>query len=113
MRPKSNLLVTAAKGANEKWNEHTVIYFNVSSPPDTAFQYFNERTEWRGATPKAIMRRDDEIRRVYDEGGTVWLNDAAAKAVDPVWLTTRARGEEITVKLGDESYRYVQLLPTS
>jgi len=113
MRAKSNLLVTAAKGANEKWNEHTVIYYNASSPPDTAFQYFNERTEWRGATPKAIMRLDDEIRRVYDEGGTVWLNDAAAKAVDPVWLTTRARGEEISVKLGDESYRYVQLLPTS
>jgi hypothetical protein len=46
------------------------------SPPDTAFQYFNETTEWRGATPKAIMRRDDEIRSVYDEGGTVWLNDS-------------------------------------
>jgi hypothetical protein len=111
MRSNSNSLVAAAKNANNKWNEHTVIYFNGSSPIDNAFRYFNQTAEWRGASPARIMTLDDEIQRVYDQGGTVWLNDIAAKSVDPEWLSERARGEEIDVKLGDEFYRFVQLLP--
>jgi hypothetical protein len=111
MRSNSNLLVAAAKNAKGKWNEHTVIYFNDKSPIDGAFRYFNQTTEWRGASPRRIMTLDDEIQRVYDQGGTVWLNDIAAKSVDPEWLGERARGEEIDVQLADEFYRYVQLLP--
>jgi hypothetical protein len=111
MRSSSNLLVAAAKEANSRWNEHTVIYFTAKDAIDGAFRYFNENTEWRAGSPKAIMRSDDEIRRVYDQGGTLWLNDSAAKSVDAEWLSRRARGDEITVKLGDDTYRYVQLLP--
>jgi hypothetical protein len=111
MRSSSNLLVAAAKEANRQWNEHTVIYFTARGAIDGAFRYFNENTEWRAASPKAIMRSDDEIGRIYDQGGTVWLNDSAVKSVDPEWLSRRARAEEITVKLGDDTYGYVQLLP--
>ena len=111
IRDSSNLLVVAAKQANSKWNEHTVIYFTDSSPVDGAFQYFNPETEWRGATPKAIMRLDDEIQRIDAEGGSVWLNDRAAKSVSPVWLSERAYGNVINVQLDTESYVYVQLSP--
>jgi hypothetical protein len=111
MRSSSNLLVAAAKAANKSWDEHTVVYFTASSPVDCAFQYFNEKTEWRGASAKAMKKLDDDIDRIYSEGGNVWLNDNAMKSVSAEWLLSRARGDQITVNLGDEYYRYAQLLP--
>ena len=110
MRVNSNPLLAAANDAKAKWNEHTVIYFTDWPPVDGVFRYFNEKTEWRRASPKAIKRLDPEIKEIYDHGGQVWLSDSAVKSVEPEWLARRT-GDQFTVTLDGESYRYVQLLP--
>jgi hypothetical protein len=104
--------MAAATEAKAKWNEHTVIYFTEMPAVDGAFQYFNEKTEWRRASPKAIRRLDDEIKVIYEHGGEVWLSDSATRSVDPAWLASHALGDQFTVTLNDETYRYVQLLPS-
>lgn len=108
----SNPLIAAAKDAGTRWNGLTVIYFTSRTEVDGVFEYFNDRNEWRRLSPKAIMRLDDDINETYNQGGSVWLNDVAAKSVDSEWLLTRVRGEQIEIKLADRTYRWVQLLPT-
>lgn len=111
LRISSNPLVAAARKAKNKWDEHTVIYFTENSPADGAFRYFNITPEWRVTTPKALMKLDDEIRRIYAAGGTVWVNDSASKSIDHNWLADRAYGDVINVESGNTAYHYVQLLP--
>lgn len=112
MHGSSNLLVAAAKDANRKWDERTVVYFTAGTAIDAAFQYFNQPTEWREATPKAIMRLDDEIEHIYGEGRSVWLNDQAAKSVRTEWLMKHGGGDEIAGSLDGQTFRYLQLQPT-
>lgn len=110
MRSSSNPLIDAARKANEKWNDRTVIYSIDDGVADGSFRYFNPKTEWRAGTPKAIKRLDEEIERIYAEGGSVWVS-TAVNSVKPEWLADHAYGDLINVELGDTVYQYVQLLP--
>jgi hypothetical protein len=112
MRGNSNALVAAAKAASKKWDERTIVYSADRNAIDGAFQYFNEKTEWREASSKAIKRLDDEIAQIYIEGRSVWLNDQAVKSAPAEWLMKHATGDEISGSLDGQPYRYLQLLPT-
>ena len=74
MRANANPLIAAARQANQDWNEVTVIYFADRNEADTAFEYFNDKTDWRRLNPKMIVNIDDEIRQALDQGNQVWLN---------------------------------------
>jgi hypothetical protein len=111
MRSDSNERVAAARNAGAVWSAGTVIYFADHKEADTAFEYFNEQTEWRRLTPAARRGLDEEIERTTGEGRSVWLNMGAAESVDSDWLARRARGKEIEVKTANEVARYVQVSP--
>ncbi|HEY6327812.1 MAG TPA: hypothetical protein VI756_00645, partial [Blastocatellia bacterium] len=111
MHMASDPLIAAAKAVAGRWNTGTVVYYAPGSPIDGAFRYFNEETEWRGLSPRLAEKLDEQIELIREQGGNVWLDDAATKTVKPEWLSRRARGQELTVRLGDQSYHYVELLP--
>ena len=94
------------------WSSKTVIYYTDRNEADTAFEYFNDQTEWRRLSSKAQDQLDDEIRRAASQGGQVWLNKGAAESVDLDWLKQRARGREITLESPSAPARYVELLPS-
>ena len=112
MRTTANPHVAAARHANQMWSSKTVIYYTDRNEADTAFEYFNDQTEWRRLSSKAQDQLDDEIRRAASQGGQVWLNKGAAESVDLDWLKQRARGREITLESPSAPARYVELLPS-
>lgn len=83
MSATANPLLAAAQNTNHIWNSNTVIYFADRKGADAAFEYFNDKTEWRRFTPAAQPSIDDEIQRASSQGGQVWLNRGAAELVDP------------------------------
>lgn len=111
MRDKSNTVFAAARESHSKWDGRTIIYFADRNSIDRAFQYFNEQPEWHEASAREIMKLDDEIERSYRDGGSVWLNDQAAKSVRPEWLLKHANADRISVNLDGQQFEYVQLLP--
>jgi hypothetical protein len=112
MRTAANPRIAAARHANHLWNGRTIIYYSNRNEADTAFEYFNDQTEWRRLTPTTQAGIDDEIQRASSQGGQVWLNKGAAESVGPDWLAQRARGREITLESSNAPARYVELLPS-
>jgi hypothetical protein len=110
MRTTANPLVATARSMNHMWNGKTVIYFADSNEGDTTFEYFNNQTEWRRFNRAAQSDFDDEIQRVFNRGGQVWLNKGASELVDSGWLAARAHRREIAVDWPNASARYVELL---
>ena len=110
MRAAANPRVAAARQARGVWNDKTVIYFATRNEADTAFEYFNNQTEWRRLTAAARAGLADEVRRVSAQGGQVWLNKGAAELVDDDGLGAYARGREITVESPFAPARYVEVL---
>jgi general stress protein CsbA len=111
MRATANPMVAAARHANQMWNDKTVIYFSDRNEADTAFEYFNEQTEWRRFTAAAQAGIDEEIQRASSQGGQVWLNKGAADSLDVERPTHPPRGREIILELANRPARYVELLP--
>lgn len=111
MRTTANPLVAAARNMNHIWNGKTVVYFADRNEADTAFEYFNNQTEWRRFTTAAQSSIDDEIQRAVNEGRQVWLNKGASELVDSERLEPRAHGREITIESPNAPARYVELLP--
>ena len=109
MRATSNPLIVAAREANDIWNENAVIYFSDHNEADTAFEYFNEQTEWRRLTAPVRADLDAEIQQVFSKGRQVWLNKGAAAAVDSNWLAKHAAGGKIIVDAPNAPAHYVEL----
>lgn len=108
MRTTANPLVAAARSMNHIWNEKTVIYFANRNEADTAFEYFNDQTDWRRFTAAAQSGIDDEIRHAAGERGQVWLNKGAAELVDRR-STPLVYGREVSVESPNAPARYVEL----
>jgi hypothetical protein len=111
MRATANPMLAAARHTSHIWNSKTVIYYTDRNEADTAFEYFNDQTEWRKFTAATRAGIDDEIKRASGEGGQVWLNKGAADSVDVEWLAQRLRGREIIIESPNAPARYVELLP--
>jgi hypothetical protein len=111
MQVTANPTVAAARTAHHLWNGQTVIYFADRNEADTAFEYFNDQTEWRRFRATTQIDMDDEIQRLSSQGGQVWLNKDAADLMDFEWLARHASGRTITVESPNAPARYVELLP--
>jgi hypothetical protein len=109
MRPNANPRIAAARQANQAWNEATVIYFADRNEADTAFEYFNDKTDWRRLTPMVKANFDDEIRLALDRGKQVWLNKGAVDALGGEWLARRAIGREILLEEPPAPAHYIEL----
>lgn len=110
MRTTANPLVAVARSMNHIWNEKTVIYYADRNEADTAFEYFNNQTDWRRFTPATQPGIDDEVQRTVSEGGQVWLNKGAAELAGSDWTTARAGARNIIVESPNAPARYVELL---
>jgi hypothetical protein len=108
MRADSNTLVAAARGAGDLWNDRTIVYFAKHNSADTAFEYFNDQTEWRRLTPDLLSRLPDEIELIHKQGGNVWFNKGALELNGPDRLKL---GEEIKVEVDYAPARYAEVLP--
>jgi len=109
MRANANPLITAARQANQAWNEATVIYFADRNEADTAFEYFNDKTDWRRLPPTINANVDDEFRVALGQGKQVWLNKGAVDRMGSEWLASRAQGREIRVEEPLAPAHYVEL----
>lgn len=111
MRAGANVMVAAAQAARSEWNERTVIFFADRNEADTAFEYFNEATRWKRLSRASLLTLDDEIQRVHNEGGEVWLNRGAVELVGEGGLESYETVHEITVEVPNAPARYVQIQP--
>lgn len=109
MRANANPRIAAARQANRAWNEATVIYFADPSEADTAFEYFNDKTDWRRLPRAKKSNIDDEIRVALDQGKQVWLNRGAVDALGSEWLARRARGKEILLEEPQAPAHYIEI----
>jgi hypothetical protein len=109
MKANANPRIAAARQANQVWNEATVIYFADRNEADTAFEYFNDKTDWRRLTPTVKANFDDEIRLALDRGKQVWLNKGAVDALGGEWLARRAIGREILLEEPPAPAHYIEL----
>lgn len=110
MRTTANPLIAVARDTSHVWNDKTVIYFADRNEADTAFEYFNNQTEWRRFTQAARSGIDDEVQRAVSNGGQVWLNKGAFELVNREGLAPHAHGREIAVESPNAPARYVELL---
>lgn len=109
MRASANPRIAAARQANQTWNERTVIFFADRNEADTAFEYFNEKTEWRRLTSATRANIDDEIHLAVNQGKQVWLNKGAIDALGDEWMGSRAHGREILLEEPQAPAHYVEL----
>lgn len=111
MRSDANVMVAAAKRANSQWVEETVIFFADRNEVDTAFEYFNRGTRWKRLSRAAALTLSDEVARIHDEGGEVWLNRGAVELAGEQEMGDCRIIDEITVEMPNARPQYVQVEP--
>ena len=111
MRANANAKVAAARNAAKAWDERTVIYFGNQNEADTAFEYFNPSTTWRRLSRASLAELDGEIARIYNQGGSVWLNRGAVSRVNSEWLARHSTNQRIEIDLPNDSVLYVRVSP--
>jgi len=109
MKANANPRIAAARQANQVWNEATVIYFADRNEADTAFEYFNDKTDWRRLTPTMNANFDDEVRLALGQGKQVWLNKGAVDVLNSEWLARRSHGREILLEEPQAPAHYIEL----
>jgi hypothetical protein len=111
MHVDANVVVAAAEVADRRWDEKTVILFADHNEADTTFEYFNEDVRWKRLTRASVNALKNEVRRVYQEGGEVWLNRGAIDLVGDDGMDSYEAGVEFTVETPNGTARYLQLIP--
>lgn len=99
------------------WPQGTVVYYAAPNSDNSFFQYFNPPTVWKQLKPTAPFDLENELRNLYDAGGTAWLDNSAIEqfsstAEGAAWLALHAK-EESRRELVDRAYkiRFVQIVP--
>ena len=111
MHVDANVVVAAAEVADRRWDEKTVVLFAGHNEADTTFEYFNEDVRWKRLTRASVKALKNELHRVYQEGGEVWLNRGAIDLVGDEGMDSYETGEEFTVEIPNGTARYLQLIP--
>ena len=109
MRATANPLVAAARQANQVWNDTTIIYFADRNEADTAFEYFNDKTDWKRLTSKTIANLDEDIRLSIGLGKQIWLNRGAVDVLGSDWFASRERGREILLDAPRAPAHYIEV----
>lgn len=81
---------------NSVWKPGTVVYFHSENADNNLVAYFNPTIEWRSLRSPDQM--SEELKRVYDEGKTAWLEASAidqlrASAHGAEWLTRHGHSD--------------------
>lgn len=111
MRIESNTIVAMAHEARNVWDNDTLVYFAEPNSADTAFEYFNRKTDWRRLPESDIQTLNHEIDELRSSGKKVWLNKGAHDFAERNWSARYARGREIKLELEHALAHYAEMLP--
>lgn len=116
-RVRENTPLSLAFDANRSWSDKTVIYYDTLNSDDQLVKYFNPATRWKALNFATIEEFETELKNVYQNGGTVWLNTSAVERMKSKpqmddWFAANSTGTAF-YELADKTYniRFVQLAP--
>jgi hypothetical protein len=112
MRLEANAIVATAHEAQNVWDDNTIIYYAKPNSADTAFEYFNEKADWRRLPQSDIQALNQEIDDLHKSAKSVWLNKGAFSYADRKWLARYARGREVKLELEHAPAHYIELAPS-
>lgn len=111
MRVEANAIAAMAREANNLWDNNTIIYYARPNSADTAFEYFNEKADWRRLPQSDAEGLSREIDDLHKNGKSVWLNKGAYSYAGRDWLAGYAHGREVKLELEHAPAHYIELLP--
>ncbi|MBI4469635.1 MAG: hypothetical protein HY650_09980, partial [Acidobacteria bacterium] len=76
-RPEANQPLAFALQMNQVWKPGTVVYFGQFNTDDWTIKYFNPMTTWRPLDPQDLAPLEDQLHRVYADGGAAWIETTA------------------------------------
>jgi hypothetical protein len=100
---------------NREWPAGTVIYYGAENTDKGLVRYFNPATIWRLLRPDSLDTLNDELRDIYNNGGTAWfettaIDQLASTAEGSRWLETNVRKESWKeLNHGAYKIRFVQI----
>lgn len=95
-----------AQRLNREWPAGTVVFYMDESSDLSLVRYFTPQTRWMRIHLKFMDDPQAEMKKIYDEGGTVWFETSAidANPFGVQWFETHARKETLR-ELNDGAYR--------
>jgi hypothetical protein len=94
-----------AQQLNREWPAGTVIFYMDESSDVSLVRYFTPQTRWMRMHLKFMDDPKAEMRKVYEEGGTVWFETSAIDTYQSdSWFEKHARKETLR-ELNDGAYR--------
>ena len=62
---------------NREWPAGTVIYYGAKNSDEALIRYFNPTTQWRLLGSTSLKGLEDELWKIHNSGGTMWLETTA------------------------------------
>jgi hypothetical protein len=116
---EKNPPVAMAQGMGGTWAAGTVVFYAKPNSDNELFRYFNPATEWRKFDPDSAGSFAEELRRIYERGGTAWvdasaLDDMRSSPEGSRWLAGHSAGGRRAELVGG-GYRiiFVQVMPSA
>jgi hypothetical protein len=104
---------------SHSWSQSTVVYYRALNGDDLIIKYFSPQASWRQLNPDASTISENELRQIYRNGGTAWINTAAidffsSSSDGEIWLQNHTK-EQSRFELVNQKYRdrYFQIFPVS
>lgn len=114
---EKNPPVAMALGMGEAWPAGTVVFYAKSNADNELFRYFNPATDWRKFDSGSGWSFEEELRGIYQRGGSAWIDASAFDLLRTApegsrWLSEHGSGAR-RVELVNNAYRiiFVQIVP--
>ena len=102
---------------NREWPPGAVVFYRNENSDVSLVRYFTPGTRWMRMHLKFMDDPNAEMKKIYDEGGTVWFETSTIDAFQSnpfgiQWLEMHARKETLR-ELNDGAYRirFIQVNP--
>jgi hypothetical protein len=104
-----------ARGLNNHWTDHTVVYFSELESDARLVKYFNPRARWRSISEMGSTEFEKEVSQIYAEGGEAWIETSAFDDLErrdggAQWLQEHG---SLQLRVKDPAYHvvYVKVVP--
>jgi hypothetical protein len=116
---EKNPPVAMALGMGGTWTAGTVVFYARPNSDNELFHYFNPATDWRKFDPDPAGSFEEELRLIYERGGTAWVDASALDRMQSTpegtrWLAEHGAGGRRAELVGG-GYRiiFVQIVPSA
>ncbi len=76
-RIQTNEPLVSALTMKPLWPARTIVYYHVFNTDDWTLKYFNPQTAWRRMEPEDLPALENELRSIYESGGSAWMETTA------------------------------------